>query len=546
MKLNKIERLKTNLKPIDYLSRLEHLDFANLEESDRFYLKNFGIYTQSQRANEFMLRLRIAGGRVTLMQLEAIWEIAKAFDAKLLITARAQIELQKLTPQNILQVYKRAQESGLSSWQTLTDNFRNIITDVYDGYLNDSLIECYPLILQMQELFLGRDEYVGMIPRKFNTAIIGNVWVYDSYFGNDCLFALAKKDSQVGFNLYLGGKNNEVAQDMDIFVPKEQVVALFAAVIKSYLVHGNRASRTKARFYFLLKSLGVAKLRAILQEESGFKLQSRGELLFQKESMDDFTRLRDGNYGYRFKSRYGEINWKSLAEIIQFAKKSSLEIRLGIDQNIYLLGLKEPEAPFEGLSENQNLLVCAGSRYCFFSLFDTKAEAGVLDLTKINRYKIKVGYSGCLKGCGRHYFSDIGFVGIRTNLYGKVEFGVRLFLGGLYTQGERGARLIYWAVPLRALNSLLAIIVEEFEMSGYRTFEEFSKKVLVKFESEFLAFWFLAKLYTKKRVTLKEQRAFDYLISGEHAIVGASSEDKERLYETIKELERRLYGRDSS
>jgi len=197
--------------------------------------------------------------------------------------------------------------------------------------------------------------------------------------------------------------------------------------------------------------------------------------------------------------------------------------------------------PFSVLSENQNVLVCAGSKYCFFSLFDTKEEASKIDLVEINRYNIKVGYSGCLKGCGRHYFSDIGLVGIRTNLYGAKEFAVRVYLGGLYTQGESVSRLIYWAVPLRVLNNLIKTIIDEFKQSQCESFEEFSKEVLLNFEPEFLAFWFLAKLYTKKEASLKEANSFDYLLYGESAIVKELKDSKNRLYETIKQLEQEVF-----
>ena len=541
MKLNKIEKLKANLKPIEYLKHLESLDFNNLSESDRFYLKNFGIYNQSQRANEFMLRVRIAAGRIAIADLENIVNIAKEFNSKLLITARAQIELQKLNSNNILAAYKRLQEANISTWQTLSDNFRNIVTTVYDGLSKDSFIETYPYILQMQKLFFKKAEFLGMIPRKFNTAIVGCSKVSDSFFSNDCLFALAKKDEIFGFNLYLGGKNSELAKDMNIFVKKEQVVELYNAIINAYLKYGNRASRTKARLFYLLESMGLDKFKALLQDSCSFKFESAGSLMLQKEPSYEFKLLKNKSYSYRFNSNFGEVDINSLQNLISFAKDNNLEIRFGIDQNIYLFGLKEPKSPFKSLAPNQNILVCAGSRYCFFSLFDTKEEAAKLNLEKINKYNIKVGYSGCLKGCGRHYFSDIGFVGIRTKVYGKLEFGVRLFLGGLYSQGQMGARLIYWAVPLRALNKILSVIIDEFEQSGYSDFEEFSKEILAKYDSEFLAFWFLAKLYTKQNVSLKDSKYFNYLINGPDALIQSLKENQNILYETIKELERRVY-----
>jgi len=177
---------------------------------------------------------------------------------------------------------------------------------------------------------------------------------------------------------------------------------------------------------------------------------------------------------YKYITNLGQIKLLELEKIFTYCKENSLKIRLGIDQNIYIFGLKQREFPFKSNSKYENLLVCAGSKYCFFSLFDTKSEAEHLKLDKIRKY--------------------IGFVGIRTNLYGTKEFAVRLYLGGLYSGGKSGARLIFWAIPLRILNSVIEVIIKEFEHSGYKKFESFSKNILNNFESEFLAFWFLAKL----------------------------------------------------
>ena len=44
-KLNKRERYKTRLKPMEYFKELENLDFENLAEGDKFFLQDFGIFT---------------------------------------------------------------------------------------------------------------------------------------------------------------------------------------------------------------------------------------------------------------------------------------------------------------------------------------------------------------------------------------------------------------------------------------------------------------------------------------------------------------------
>jgi len=44
-KLNKRERYKTRLKPMEYFKELKNLDFDNLTEGDRFFLQDFVIFT---------------------------------------------------------------------------------------------------------------------------------------------------------------------------------------------------------------------------------------------------------------------------------------------------------------------------------------------------------------------------------------------------------------------------------------------------------------------------------------------------------------------
>jgi len=505
MKLNKIEKLKLELKPYYFYQKIDSLNPADLTQIDRFYLKNFGIYSTKLSPDKFMLRLRIPAGRISIENLQKIIYLANEYKAKTILTARAQIELHNLDFNEVLEIHKNLENVGITTFQTLTDNFRNIVTDPLDGVGESNYFEVYPLILEMQKLFLKNPDFVGMIPRKFNTAISANSKNITSFFGNDCYFALAKKDGIFGFNLYLGGKNLDVAKSANIFVKKDEVVKLFEAIIKAYQKYGLRENRTKARLYHLLQAIGMEGFKKILKEFYKKDYESAGEILVEKYKENcDWFRLKRGAFAYRYKSYFGEIDVETIEKIVDFAKQENCEIRIGVDQNLYILGLKDKNIPLKPLSQNQNILACAGSRYCIYSLFDTKEEGDKLILDDIKRLNIKIGYSGCLKGCGRHILSDIGFVGIRTNLFGEVERGVRLYLGGLYTRGESPARLIYWAVPLRKLNKLLKVIFDEYENSACNDFEEFSKNILNSYSAEFLAFWFLAKLYTNKNIYLKK------------------------------------------
>ena len=504
MKLNKIERLKAELSPFGYRQKLNSLDFSMLDEADRFYLKNYGIYNNKLRPESFMLRVRVAGGRMEAQQLLEIVKIAKAENLEVVLTARAQLELHGLRARNVLAVWKQLLEAGVTTLQTLTDNFRNIVTDPYDGLLPSSHIEGYPLIAQIQATVLDNPEWMGTLPRKFNTAICGSETTHTHFYGNDLYFALAQKEGVWGFNLYLGGKNSESAQAADIFVLPQQAPKLFLAVAKTFRKHGLRQSRAKTRLFHLIEAVGMDKVRAYIVSYSDFVLESAGRTIHQKDVPETFTPLRDGTYGCCVQSVYGKMEREQLEAVAKFAIEEALSIRFGVDQNLYLVGLKQPDIPFSPVPAVSQVTACAGSRYCALSLWDIKDDTAYLPLDLIEKHHIQVGFSGCLKGCGRHHHCDIGLVGLRTNLFGDTQKAARVYLGGEYSSGGAPARLIFPSVPLKHLRQLLETLITSFEASGQKDFEAFCAAYLNGHSSAFVLLWYLSQCYLKRPPQLEK------------------------------------------
>jgi ferredoxin-nitrite reductase len=498
MQTNKIERLKAQCRPFDFRERIAALDLNDLSEEARFYLKNYGIYNIKLRPESFMLRIRIKGGRISLERLAFIHALARKYRLEILLTARAQMELHGLSADSVLEVWQVLLDAGITTLQTLTDNFRNIVTDPYDGENRHSRIEVYGLIEAMESLFLDDPEWMGMLPRKFNTAISGTTAQFTHFFGNDLFFAPAHKEGAWGFNLYLGGKNSETAKPADLFVRPDEVPAMFEAVAKAYREIGLRGSRARTRLYHLLEAVGMAEF---LQEVYRFypgTPECAGELALQKAPFHDFTPLRGGKFGYCFRSIFGKVDLARLESLIAFARKEDLEIRLGIDQNFHLLGLKAPEVPWTPVKGAAHVTACAGSSYCALSLWDIKSETDYLPLTRIQTHQIQVGFSGCLKGCGRHHHCDIGLVGLRTNLFGQTQKAARVFLGGQYSSGSASARLIFPSVPLSHLSGLIDTIIDAYEESGEKDFEDFTEYYLNPHSTFFVMLWFLAQCYLKQ------------------------------------------------
>jgi len=489
MKLNKIERLKVQKQASEYRSELALVDWCNLDENSRFYLKNFGIYNIKLRPESFMIRIRIDGGRIAFETLEKITKIVERYSLTLIVTARAQLELHGLTADNVYAVYQQLQNVEIETVQTLTDNFRAIVTDPYDGEAEDSLLECYPIIFQMRQMILNNPDWMGTLPRKFNTALIGRKEPLLNPWGNDLLFALASKEGRYGFNVYLGGKNSEVAKTADIFVLPDEVLKLFEAVALTYHEHGLRGSRSKTRLFHLLEKERMSKLREWIEHAYGHTLKRVGVLEMKTSLYRVQTDLKNRASGTIFFTRYGESSSQELRELLSLAKKSQAEIRLGIDQNFHLLSLSN--VSLVKAETTTVLTACAGSRYCALSLWDIKADIAELPIDDFKKYAISLGFSGCLKGCGRHYHNDIGLIGLRTNLFGETEKAFRIFLGATQSPVAVPSRMLYYSVPLRCSDDLFSVIFEDFEESGSALFSDFSHTVLNCYEIEFLQLWYL-------------------------------------------------------
>ncbi len=499
-KLNKIECLKAQFAPADFAQRLEKLDWNAPDEAMRFYLKNFGIYNIKLRPERWMLRLRVDAGRPSREMLTLTAHSAEELGLRILLTARAQIELHDIPPERIYPLWRRFDAIGCGSSQTLTDNFRAVVTDPLDGIAPDARIDCVPLIEEISKIFCRDPRWIGTIPRKFNTALVGREFPSFNPWGNDLLFALARKGGAWGFNLYLGGKNSETAQDADIFCPPEEAPALFAAVARVYRRHGPRGSRSKTRLAHLIEAVGMARLRRLVQETYGRSLPKSGEL-----KMRSSTENRDHLLPIKRYGKHGEIDAAELRRALEEAQDR--ELRLTPHQELWIFDPQNIRSknPLHSRSKIQHptsdrhapIVACAGARYCPLSLWDVKKDLEALSIEELQKRGISLGFSGCLKGCGRHYHSDLGLIGLRTNLYGPTERAARIYLGALQTPDPAPGRLLYYSVPLRKLSELLGVIMEDFDAAGYATFETFSRKVLNRYSVEFLQLWYLLRqLYT--------------------------------------------------
>jgi len=505
-RLNKRERYKARLKPYDYfIKEFETIDFESLGEGDRYYLQDFGIFNTDFLEDEFTIRVRLAGGRISTKQFEFLADIVNKYDLSLVITARAGFQLHDVEAEDVHEIFKQLNDNQLLTWQSFGDNIRNIVTDVYDGANKYAQMEVYPLIKQMQDYIIKNPKYVGMLPRRVSIGISANAANVSSFFANDLYFALAQKNDNYGFNVYMGGKNTEVAKSANIFLRYEDVFDFFKAFVETFYTHGSRFSRSKTRLFYMIEAMGLEKLKELIEATYNRKFESEGVLKLEHTAFEEFEELRDGKFAFCYQTDFARLSPKEMQEISNYANEHQAEIRLGIDQNIYILGLSEKVAPLQSPALSATIVACAGN-LCPYAVWSIKDEAAqYLPLEMIYRHKIKVGFSGCAKGCGRHRHTDIGLIGLKTNNFGDTDGGARIFIGAEHNTGQNTARQLFSMVPFVHLKEVITLVVILFEKSNYQNFQLYAHHILNNYSEDFLSLWHLLNLKTKQSLSLPKQ-----------------------------------------
>jgi ferredoxin-nitrite reductase len=500
-KINKIEKIKNLSAPMAVYERLESIcekgyDAITAEERGVF-LKYFGIFDKG--GDSFMLRIRIPGGRLLSEQAAMIGRLSKEYGSDYIdITTRQQIELRYLKTNDLCRILCSLDEVGVTTFQTGIDNFRNIVTSSLDGLSEGSLIETFPLIQELQSIFLKKEEWIGSLPRKFNTAILGATHNDCNIYGHDCCFILAQKGEKLGFNLYLGGKVGVQAQCADIFVEPDQVQEIFLSVIKLFKTYGFRDNRNKNRLHFLLEAVGMRTFREAIVAESGLSLECAGASLVEgaiSVNNQAETALQDGKKAILLTIPSGIFSGSDLIDAAQAVQEANGEIRLSVEQSLYLIvdqhfaitamPIYQKYHPYHSIFF-QHQIACAGTQTCSFGVIPNKPDAIALAeyLTQevpIQNGKIRMYWSACPKGCGIHGIADIGFEGCKAKDHeGNSVHGVHIYLGGKATREAKEARILYKSLPLSQAKRRVKGLVELYskERMEHETFEEFDSRFL--------------------------------------------------------------------
>lgn len=489
--MNKIEALKAERDGLDIrhdLARFAAEGWESIAEEDVQRLKWYGLFLRNPTPGYFMIRVRIPGGKATSAQIRTLAEAASTFGNGLLdITTRQQIQLRHLRIENVPAVFTKMNEVGLTSMQTGMDNVRNIMTCPVAGLAPTELLDATPHVIKLTEEVVGNRAYSNL-PRKLNVVMTG---CRDNCLHTEtqdlALVPATREEGTTevqGFNLLAGGKlgsgGYRIASPLDIFLEPSQVLDVCRTIIEIYRDHGSRDSRNTSRLAFLLDDWGESRFRQEIERRLCRAVPPAGQDA-RKPTVNDhggIYRQKQPNLNYvGMKVPVGRITAGDLLEIVSLAERYGTgELRLGANQTVIVpnvpdnrLGDLTEEPIVAAFAYNpsptqQGLVSCVGNDYCNLAVIETKsrAMATARDLDKrLGRAlrPITMHWSGCPAGCGNHLVADIGLLGKKAKVDGKVVDAVDVFIGGRSGPQPKAAVMVLEDVPCDGLADVLAGII---------------------------------------------------------------------------------------
>ncbi|MCW8895835.1 ferredoxin--nitrite reductase [Sulfurimonas sp.] len=525
-KLNKIEQIKELKNPQEAYEKLKEYAKNGYEsipnEDKKYFLKCFGIYDRPATPERFMIKLRIPGGHLNSAQAKVIGECARDYGQDYIdLTTRCQVELRYLDIKDIPTLLEKLNDVGIDSYQTGVDNFRNILNDPLDELGFDNILPSQKLLLKLQEMFLYSPDWISSLPRKFNTAITGSLSNRCNIFGHDCCFVLAQKDGVYGYNMYLGGKVGKVAKSADIFLANdEEVQKAFASIADIFRRFGFRDNRNKNRLDSLISAVGMDEITKAIKENAGVDFATAGETMTKIDFYDPDqgkVQLRDGSFAVHVVIPSGIFSGSAMIDVANLSESyGSKEIRLDMEQSLYILGVKSVRALLkEKFFEKyksvntpyfNHLIACAGTEHCPFGVIENKNDAinmaeYLSNSVPLEHGRVRMYWSACVKGCGIHGLGDIGFEGCKVKVNGETEGGVNISLGGKLTSNGVEGRTVLKSAPLIYAHYYVETLMLEYKKhkSATESFEQFNDRVLSQYTSANIGFMMKLGAYLREK-----------------------------------------------
>jgi ferredoxin-nitrite reductase len=429
---------------------------------DVFLTKWHGLFYVAPAQDAFMCRLRMPNGILNSWQMRGLADAADSFGGGYAdVTTRANLQIREIGARHAIDMLLAIQALGLTSRGSGADNIRNVTGSPTAGIDPQELIDTRPLCRDMHHYILNHRELYGL-PRKFNIAFDGGGRVPVLEDTNDIGFVAAKVTGGTGFEpgvyfrLQLGGitGHHDFAFESGILLKPEECVKVAGAIVRTFIAHGDRTNRLKARLKYVLDRMGRdAFVKEVESEYGGPLRRASGAEIAPRALADKGGHI--GVYGQKQAGlnylgivlpvgRMTSVQMRGIADIAE--RFGSGTLRLTVWQNLLISDVADKDIDVcvaalaalglgvEASAVRRGMVACTGNAGCKFSASNTKGHA--LKLADYLEARLKVDLplnihlTGCHHSCAQHYVGDIGLLAAKIERGEDTVEGYHVYIGG--------------------------------------------------------------------------------------------------------------------
>jgi sulfite reductase beta subunit-like hemoprotein len=487
-----------------------------------------GCYGQRQDGVQ-MQRIKVPLGYMVASQVRAVADAAERFShGKCHVTTRQNFQFHFVQLSDIPALQTLLADAGLTAREACGNSVRNVTMCYLAGLAKTTLFDVRGHGEALVRHFL-RGAKSADLPRKFKVAF--------SCCPHDCAqaaihdvgFVARLQGEKRGFKVYVGGGLSTSPQAAPVlydFLPEDEILEVTEAVLMVFDARGNRVNKHRARLKYVLRDLGLEKLRQAVEEERA-KIRARGDArpvfsatpFAPPPAKDRETRpttpVLPGYLGWRasnvkeqihegYNAVYirlplGDVTSQDLRAVATMAEKyGDGSVRTSAEQNFVLgfiptgdLRALYADLTAAGLAKSGvggllDVTSCPGADSCNLAVTTSRglgraitdalenalAQGGEMAKAVESANDALVKISGCPHSCGRHHVADLGFHGAARKIGGRAMPVYQLHLGGgVDAEGARfGGQVV--KIPAKRIPGAVLRFIELFAKNrkGEETF----------------------------------------------------------------------------
>lgn len=486
---------------------MEHNEIELPTEDLERFTDRYSLGRDRGEGSRNFLRVKVPGGILNSNQFRGLAELSETFGKGYAeITDRQDIQLHWISQVEALEIFTRLDRLGFTTdfcGQAFPaaghGDPRNITGCAIAGVNIHELIDPTPLIRRVTEFFRGNRDFLDL-PRKFKITVSSCDRNCNKPVANDlALVGVKRPDGETGFTLYVGGSlglsqpGSTLAQPLRVFVKPEESFEVIKSMVEAFREYGNRESKPRARFKWLVWTLGVKKIRELLEKQLGRRLEDYEPTSPLKGPGEHIGVQKQRQEGYCYINvpiMNGVLSAEKIKRIAELSDTfGSGEIRLTPWQNLILVNIPQADtrAVLKGLEEIGLPLNVSPIRWttvgCASNFCGPTQEPHAKTTAKmiiehleaklgetLGASELTLGVSGCCNGCGEHLLSDIGLVGVKIRRDGEIKQAYDLYVGG---SNSSLGKLVKSKLTVEEAESLIQRLVSKYVDSDFRSFKDF-------------------------------------------------------------------------